>query len=31
VLGKFRMKNVSVAAMDMSQAAAQKLLDRAGY
>jgi hypothetical protein len=31
VLGKFKMENVSVAAMDKNQAAAQKRLDRAGY
>ena len=30
-LGKFRMENVSVAAMGKNQATAQKILDRAGY
>ncbi|MET0964186.1 MAG: extracellular solute-binding protein [Noviherbaspirillum sp.] len=30
-LGKFKMENVSVAAMGKNQAAAQKILDRAGY
>jgi iron(III) transport system substrate-binding protein len=30
-LGKFKMENVPVAAMGKNQAAAQKILDRAGY
>jgi iron(III) transport system substrate-binding protein len=30
-LGKFKMENVSVAAMGKNQATAQKILDKAGY